>query len=81
MTLQNQDKRSSDEAKRWLIVGAYQAGASEKMIARISGLSRTAVRQIILNFRQTGNPSIPERIPRRGNGNPLVLSHLTTALH
>ncbi|KAI8084324.1 uncharacterized protein B0P05DRAFT_445533, partial [Gilbertella persicaria] len=53
------------EAKRWLIVGAFQAGASEKHVARISGLSRTAVRNIILNYRRTGTPCIPKKIPNK----------------
>lgn len=59
-------KRDTPEAKRWLIVGAYQAGASEKHVARISGLSKTAVRNIILNYQRTGTPSIPRKIPNKG---------------
>ncbi|CEP08303.1 hypothetical protein [Parasitella parasitica] len=60
-------KTSKDtaEAKRWLIVGAYQAGATEKHIARIAGLSRTAVRNIILNYKRTGKPCIPKKIPNK----------------
>ncbi|ORE05027.1 hypothetical protein BCV72DRAFT_180531, partial [Rhizopus microsporus var. microsporus] len=52
-------------AKRWMIIGAYQAGASERKIARLSGLSTTAVRHIILNYQQSGNPSIPKKVPKR----------------
>lgn len=55
--------RDSPEAKRWLIVGAFQAGATEKHVARISGLSKTAVRNIILNYQRTGTPCIPKKIP------------------
>lgn len=55
-----------NEAKRWLIIGAYQAGASESRIARISGLSRTAVRRIILNYQRTEIPSLPQELPRSG---------------
>lgn len=57
--------RNSPEAKRWLIVGAFQAGATEKHVARISGLSRTAVRNIILNYQRTGTPCIPKKIPNK----------------
>lgn len=56
----------SSEAKRWLIIGAHQAGASEKRVARISGLSKTAVRHIILNYQRTGNPCLPKREPKKG---------------
>ncbi|GAA5808039.1 hypothetical protein MFLAVUS_001421 [Mucor flavus] len=58
-------KRDSPEAKRWLIVGAYQAGATEKHVARISGLSKTAVRNIILNYQRTGTPCMPKKIPNK----------------
>ncbi|KAI9280652.1 hypothetical protein BY458DRAFT_417668, partial [Sporodiniella umbellata] len=53
------------QAKRWMIIGAHQAGATERKIARISGLSTTAVRQIILNHQLNGTPSIPKQIPKR----------------
>ncbi|OBZ85460.1 hypothetical protein A0J61_06502 [Choanephora cucurbitarum] len=65
MYMNSRKKRDSPEAKRWLIVGAFQAGASEKHIARISGLSRTAVRNIILNYRRTGIPCLPKKIPNK----------------
>ncbi|KAI9319958.1 hypothetical protein BX666DRAFT_1815046, partial [Dichotomocladium elegans] len=55
----------TDQAKRWLIVGAFQAGASERTVARISGLSSTAVRKIYLNYRQTGIPALPKQLSRR----------------
>ncbi|ORX51645.1 hypothetical protein DM01DRAFT_1337149 [Hesseltinella vesiculosa] len=58
---QSSSRADPSEAKRWLIVGAYQAGASEKSIARISGLSKTAVRNIILNYKRTGTPCLPKR--------------------
>ncbi|KAL0089522.1 hypothetical protein J3Q64DRAFT_1729048 [Phycomyces blakesleeanus] len=66
--------RSSDpsEAKRWLIVGAYQAGAPEKQVARIAGLSRTAVRHIILNYQRTGSPSIPKKLSSKVKLKPVV---------
>ncbi|GAN06700.1 hypothetical protein MAM1_0133d06188 [Mucor ambiguus] len=57
--------RDTAEAKRWLIVGAYQAGATEKHVARIAGLSRTAVRNIMLNYKNTGKPCIPKKIPNK----------------
>ncbi|KAI8883444.1 hypothetical protein K501DRAFT_333348 [Backusella circina FSU 941] len=57
--------RDAAESKRWLIIGAHQAGATEKHIARISGLSKTAVRNIILNYQRTGTPCIPKQIPKK----------------
>jgi transposase len=60
------NNEDSSEAKRWLIIGAHQAGASEKRVARISGLSKTAVRHIILNYQRTGNPCLPKREPKKG---------------
>jgi hypothetical protein len=77
--------RDGAESKRWLIIGAHQAGATEKHIARISGLSKTAVRNIILNYQRTGTPSMPKRIPKKGEqerkaiqlGNVNGKSHLT----
>jgi transposase len=58
--------KDASDAKRWLIIGAHQAGASEKRVARISGLSKTAVRHIILNYQRTGNPCLPKREPKKG---------------
>ncbi|KAI8388421.1 uncharacterized protein BYT42DRAFT_559998 [Radiomyces spectabilis] len=68
-TLPTQD---SVEAKRWLIIGAYQAGASEKHVARIAGISRTAVRHIILNYQRTGSPSLPKQEPLKAKLKPVV---------
>ncbi|KAI9289744.1 hypothetical protein BC943DRAFT_81420 [Umbelopsis sp. AD052] len=42
--------------KRWYVVGAHQAGASERQCARLSGLSKTAVHGIIKSFTETGSP-------------------------
>ncbi|KAI8971443.1 hypothetical protein BDF20DRAFT_915265 [Mycotypha africana] len=56
---------AADEAKRWMVIGAYQAGASEGRIAKISNLSRPAVRNILLNYKRTGRPSIPAKIPKK----------------
>ncbi|KAI8334666.1 hypothetical protein BC941DRAFT_431826 [Chlamydoabsidia padenii] len=64
MTSRTTSKDASD-AKRWLIIGAHQAGASEKRVARISGLSKTAVRHIILNYQRTGDPCLPKREPKK----------------
>ncbi|SAM03442.1 hypothetical protein [Absidia glauca] len=64
MTSNTTSKNASD-AKRWLIIGAHQAGASEKRVARISGLSKTAVRHIILNYQRTGDPCLPKREPKK----------------
>ncbi|KAI7865605.1 hypothetical protein BDF14DRAFT_1699570, partial [Spinellus fusiger] len=59
-------------AKRWLIVGAYQAGAHEKQVARIAGLSRTAVRHILLNYQRTGSPSLPKRVSSKEKTKPVI---------
>ncbi|KAI8339048.1 hypothetical protein BC941DRAFT_421966 [Chlamydoabsidia padenii] len=59
------NSKDSADAKRWLIIGAHQAGASEKRVARIAGLSRTAVRHIILNYQRTGNPCLPKQEPKK----------------
>ncbi|KAI9024994.1 hypothetical protein CLU79DRAFT_834122 [Phycomyces nitens] len=74
MTRISHSSRHSDpsEAKRWLIVGAYQAGAPEKQVARIAGLSRTAVRHIILNYQRTGSPSIPKKLSSKIKLKPIV---------
>jgi hypothetical protein len=42
--------------KRWYVIGAHQAGASERQCARLSGLSKTAVHGIIKTFTETGSP-------------------------
>jgi len=42
--------------KRWYVIGAHQAGASERQCARLSGLSKTAVHGIIKTFAETGSP-------------------------
>ncbi|KAI9489374.1 hypothetical protein BDB00DRAFT_843506 [Zychaea mexicana] len=63
---------SSNEDKRWLIVGAYHTGVPEKTVARISGLSTTAVRQIYLNHQQTGSPSLPKQLSRKVRERPIV---------
>ena len=68
-------QNDSNEAKRWLVVGAFQAGASERTVARISGLSSTAVRQIYLNYRQTGIPSLPKHLSRKGKQPLLSIRH------
>ncbi|KAI9263450.1 hypothetical protein BDA99DRAFT_537451 [Phascolomyces articulosus] len=64
--------KTSNEDKRWLIVGAYHTGVPEKTVARISGLSTTAVRQIYLNHQQTGTPSLPKQLSRRVREKPIV---------
>lgn len=66
-------QEAEQEAKRWMIIGAHQAGATERKIARISGLSTTAVRHILLNYQQNGTPSIPKQVPKRGNLLKLIL--------
>ncbi|KAI8076481.1 uncharacterized protein B0P05DRAFT_546032 [Gilbertella persicaria] len=60
------------EAKRWLVIGAYQAGANDKKIARLCGLNQSAVRRIILNFKKTGSPSIPRGLSARDKSKPFI---------
>ena len=55
-----------NDAKRWLIIGAYQAGASHKKIARMCGVNQPSVRRIILNFQKTGSPSLPKGLTQQG---------------
>ncbi|KAG0165831.1 hypothetical protein DFQ28_008256 [Apophysomyces sp. BC1034] len=62
----------SSEAKRWLIIGAHKAGATEKHIARIAGLSKIAVRHILLNYRRTGSPSLPKKPSSKVRQKPIV---------
>ena len=59
----NQEKR---DAKRWLIIGAYQAGATEKQIARMCGINQPSVRRTILNFKKTGSPNLPKGLTPKG---------------
>lgn len=56
----------NNEAKRWLIIGAHQAGATDKKIARMCGVNQPSVRRIILNFQKTGSPSIPRKMSKKG---------------
>jgi hypothetical protein len=46
------------DAKRWLIIGAHQAGATDRQIAKMCGINQPAVRRIILNFKTSGSPFI-----------------------
>jgi transposase len=52
--------------KRWLLVGAYQAGASEKKMAEMAQLPKATVRRILSNFQRTGVPALPPRTRRNG---------------
>ncbi|KAI7906973.1 uncharacterized protein BX663DRAFT_494387 [Cokeromyces recurvatus] len=61
----NNSSVDKNEAKRWLIIGAYQAGASNRRIAKMCGISQQSVRRIILNFKRTGSPSIPKSPTKR----------------
>ncbi|KAI8062809.1 uncharacterized protein B0P05DRAFT_556203 [Gilbertella persicaria] len=40
----------------WFVIGAHQAGASERQCAELSGLSRRVIHNIITNFRKLGSP-------------------------
>jgi hypothetical protein len=50
-------QRTSLENKKWILVGAQQAGASPKRMAEIASLPRSKVRRIMSNFSRTGIPS------------------------
>ncbi|CEJ05122.1 hypothetical protein RMCBS344292_19070 [Rhizopus microsporus] len=43
-------------AKRWFIVGAYQSGATDKVISNMVGLSSASVHNVITQFKRTGSP-------------------------
>ncbi|GAA5802975.1 hypothetical protein HPULCUR_008450 [Helicostylum pulchrum] len=62
----------NNEAKRWLIIGAHQAGATDKKIARMCGVNQPSVRRIILNFQKTGSPSIPRKMSKKEKLKPVV---------
>jgi transposase len=65
--------KDPQEAKRWLIVGAHKAGASEKKMVKLSGLSKPVIRQILLNFKKTGKPSLPPK--QRSIKNKLIVEY------
>ncbi|KAH8548755.1 hypothetical protein BGW37DRAFT_445379 [Umbelopsis sp. PMI_123] len=48
---------TSLENKKWILVGAQQAGASSKRMAEMANLPRGTVRRILSNFSRTGIPS------------------------
>jgi hypothetical protein len=63
-----QVQRATMANKRWILVGAQQAGANEKKIAEITNLPRVTVRRILSNFQRTGIPALPNRQPCKGEG-------------
>ncbi|CEP18648.1 hypothetical protein [Parasitella parasitica] len=65
----SQDERDS---KRWLIIGAYQAGANEKQIARMCGINQPSVRRTILNFKKTGSPNLPRGLTPKEKSKPFL---------
>lgn len=44
------------EEECWFIIGAHQAGASERYCSELSGLSKTITHNIIQNFKKLGSP-------------------------
>lgn len=40
----------------WFVIGAHQAGATERQCAALSGLSKTVIHNIITNFKKMGSP-------------------------
>ncbi|KAL1934278.1 hypothetical protein VTP01DRAFT_6460 [Rhizomucor pusillus] len=47
---------SIPESKRWMIIGAHLANASDAEISRIADISTTSVRNVIRSFQKTGTP-------------------------
>ncbi|KAL9539557.1 hypothetical protein MBANPS3_010194 [Mucor bainieri] len=73
--------RDERDAKRWLIIGAYQAGATEKQIGRMCGINSQSVRHTILNFKKTGSPSLPRGLTQKGlNSNACVQQRIANRL-
>ncbi|KAI8973468.1 hypothetical protein BDF20DRAFT_823970 [Mycotypha africana] len=60
------------DEKCWLVIGAHQACATPKQIARMCGLSPTQVIRIIDNFKRTGTPNPPKRPTKKEKLKPLV---------
>ncbi|KAI8581629.1 hypothetical protein K450DRAFT_232217 [Umbelopsis ramanniana AG] len=50
-------QQTSLDNKKWILVGAQQAGASPKRMAEIASLPKSTVRRILSNFSRTGIPS------------------------
>lgn len=48
-------KRITEE-ECWFVIGAHQAGASERECSDLSGLSKTITHNIINNFKKQGSP-------------------------
>ncbi|KAK4510456.1 COPII coat GTPase [Mucor velutinosus] len=65
----SQDER---DAKRWLIIGAYQAGANERQIARMCKINQPSVRRTILNFKKTGSPTLPRGLTPKEKSKPFL---------
>lgn len=40
----------------WFVIGAHQAGATERQCSELSGLSKTITHNIITNFKKMGSP-------------------------
>lgn len=48
-------KRVTEE-ECWFVIGAHQAGASERQCSELSGLSKTIIHKIIRSFKKLGSP-------------------------
>lgn len=60
------------DARRWLIIGAYLAGATTKEISLMSGVTQSSVRRVVYNFQKTGSPTIPKGLKNRGRPSNFV---------
>ncbi|KAI7904588.1 uncharacterized protein BX663DRAFT_502891 [Cokeromyces recurvatus] len=48
--------RQVSEKDCWFVIGAHQAGASERQCSELSGLSKTVTHNILANFKKMGSP-------------------------
>ncbi|KAG0169154.1 hypothetical protein DFQ28_003177 [Apophysomyces sp. BC1034] len=51
-------KQQISESDCWLVIGAHQAGATERQCAELSGLPKTTAHNIIRNFKKLGSPHV-----------------------
>ncbi|KAI7868995.1 hypothetical protein BDF14DRAFT_1723498 [Spinellus fusiger] len=49
-------KPHPSEADCWFIIGAHQAGATERQCADMSGIPKSTTHTILANFRKLGSP-------------------------
>lgn len=50
------NSKQISEQDCWFVIGAHQAGATERQCSELSGLSKTVTHNIIHNFKKLGSP-------------------------